>query len=216
MIKHVVEETPTATLQQGAAQLGLNLTDTQIETLYNYLILLDKWNNVHNLTAIRDRSRMLSHHLLDSLSIHAYVQGPRLLDVGTGAGLPGLVLAVVFPHWHWVLLDSQAKKTRFLTQAMMELGLSNIEVVNTRAESYRPTQPFNTVVTRAVSSLADLVKLTRHLWTPSGSLLAMKADLSKAELGVLNEPDLELQVHPLQVPMLKAKRCLAVLKSRSS
>ncbi len=208
------DEPPTSVLQYGAAQQGLPLTGAQANTLHSYLILLEKWNKAYNLTAIRDKSRMLSHHLLDSLSIHSYLLGPRLLDVGTGAGLPGLVLAIVFPHWQWVLLDSQAKKTRFLTQVVLELGLTNIEVVNARAENYRPAQPFNTVVTRAVASLADQVKLTRHLWTPSGSLLAMKGALGEEELGELQERDLELHVHPLTVPMLNAQRCVAVVKNR--
>jgi 16S rRNA (guanine527-N7)-methyltransferase len=211
---NLTDESLNTVLMQGTEALGIPLIDAQRENLYNYLIFLIKWNRTYNLTAIRDPAQMVTHHFLDSLSIHPYLQGSRLLDVGTGAGLPGLVLAIVFPEQHWVLLDSLAKKTRFLTQAVMELGLANVEIVTARAEHYRPAQPFDIVVTRAVSALSDLVKLTRHLWTPDGSLLAMKGQLGESELKEANTPDLEIKVHALSVPMLNAKRCVAVLRKK--
>lgn len=197
-----------AALAAGARALGLPLSAEQRRVLLAYLALLDKWNAVYNLTAVRDPARMLTHHLLDSLAVVPFVQGPRLLDVGSGAGLPGLLVAIALPELHCVLLDVNRKKTRFLTQAAIELGLSNVEVITARAEAYRPDKGFSTVVSRAVGSLEHLLAITTHLCAPGGRMLAMKGVWPEAELEALAQRGVAAQVHRLEVPGLGAERRL--------
>ncbi len=186
-------------LRQGAAALSVELSHTQQEQLLAYLALLNKWNKAYNLTAVRDPAEMVSRHLLDSLSVAPHVQpgGSRWLDVGSGGGMPGIPLAILFPERRFTLLDSNGKKTRFLTQVRLELKLTNVEVVHSRVEQFRPAEPFAGITSRAFSSLEDFANWTRHLGDLDTRWLAMK--------GV--QPDDELQALPSDI---KVERCLVL------
>ena len=154
--------------------------DDEIQNkLIDYLLLLARWNKTYNLTAVRDPKVMVSRHLIDSLTILPYLQGRRFIDVGSGAGLPGLVVAIVLPETNWVLLDSNQKKTRFLTQVMIELGLKNIEIVHSRIEDYSDDEGFDMATSRAVTTLTVLLNQVQHL---SQNLLAMKGRIPEDEL----------------------------------
>ncbi len=152
-------------LSLGARSLGVALSDAQHGQLLAYLALLVKWNKAYNLTAVRDPDEMVSRHLLDSLSVVPFVAagGARWLDVGSGGGMPGVPLAILFPERQFTLLDSNGKKTRFLTQVKLELKLANLEVIHSRVEQLQPPQPFDGIVSRAFSSLEDFSTWTRHL-----------------------------------------------------
>lgn len=169
----------------GLAVLNTDLAPAARDTLIGYLELLVKWNRAFNLTAVRDPSEMVGRHLLDSLAILPYVADGNTVDVGAGAGLPGIPLAVARSDQQFTLIDSNGKKTRFLFQAISELGLDNVDVVHSRVEDYRPATGFQTVVSRAVASIADLVVSCRHLLVPGGRLLAMKGEYPAAELASL-------------------------------
>ncbi|MFG3454369.1 16S rRNA (guanine(527)-N(7))-methyltransferase RsmG [Stutzerimonas stutzeri] len=204
-------------LKQGATLLGVELSDAQQEQLLAYLALLNKWNKAYNLTAVRDPAEMVSRHLLDSLSVAPHVEesGSRWLDVGSGGGMPGIPLAILFPERRFTLLDSNGKKTRFLTQVKLELKLDNVEVVHSRVEQFEPEQAFTGITSRAFSSLADFANWTRHLGNSDTYWLAMK--------GV--QPDDELQALPadfqlarclvLKVPGCQGQRHLLILRRTS-
>ncbi|MDE2091811.1 MAG: 16S rRNA (guanine(527)-N(7))-methyltransferase RsmG [Gammaproteobacteria bacterium] len=196
-----------AQLVRGCAQLHVELLPGVEQTLLDFIALLAKWNTAYNLTAIRAPTDMVSKHLLDSLSVLPFLQGNRIVDVACGAGLPGIPLALACPDRRFVLLDSQAKKTRFVTHAIMTLGLRNVEVVHTRAEDYRPLELFATVVSRAFASLLDFVQLAGHLGAPQAVFLAMKGQPPAGELQAL-PAGCHASVHPLTVPGLKAHRCV--------
>ena len=152
-------------LQQGARELGVDLSEQQQAQLLAYLALLIKWNKAYNLTAVRDPDEMVSRHLLDSLSVVPFVAeaGDNWLDVGSGGGMPGIPLAILFPERRFTLLDSNGKKTRFLTQVKLELKLANLDVIHSRVEAFTPEQPFSGICSRAFSSLEDFSNWTRHL-----------------------------------------------------
>lgn len=204
-------------LKQGATLLGVDLSDAQQEQLIAYLALLNKWNRAYNLTAVRDPAEMVSRHLLDSLSVAPHVEqsGSRWLDVGSGGGMPGIPLAILFPERRFTLLDSNGKKTRFLTQVKLELKLDNVDVVHSRVEQFKPEQAFTGITSRAFSSLADFANWTRHLGNSDTYWLAMK--------GV--QPDDELQALPadfqlarclvLKVPGCQGQRHLLILRRTS-
>ena len=198
-------------LRDGVAELGLSLTPDKIDALLSYVALLDRWNKTYNLTAIRDRERIITHHLLDSLAITNFVEGPRVLDMGTGPGLPGIPLAIVLPETNFVLLDSNGKKTRFLVQAKSELGLSNVEVVHGRVEDYRPNDPFNTITARAFAALADMLDWSRHLCHANGRYLLMKGRLSQEEIGAIPEDFSVIDTRPLLVPGVEGERHLVII-----
>jgi 16S rRNA (guanine527-N7)-methyltransferase len=180
-----------------------------------FVRLLAKWNAAYNLTAVRDPEEMITRHLLDSLVLLPYVQGPRVLDIGTGPGLPGIPLAVARPDCSFTLLDANAKKTRFVTQAVGELGLKNVEVVQARVENYRPVEKFDTLVARAFSSIADMLNNAQHLCAPGGRFLAMKGVYPEGELAAI-PPDFAVsEVVALKVPGLDAARHLAIITLRS-
>jgi 16S rRNA (guanine527-N7)-methyltransferase len=195
-----------AALCRGTTALGQTLSGDQVGRMIAYLRLLAKWNRVYNLTAVREPERMVTHHLLDSLAIVPYVRGPRVLDVGSGAGLPGLPLAIALPGQHFTLLDANLKKSRFLTQAVLELGLQNVAVVSERVECYRPTHGYATVVSRAFAALAEMLRLCGHLSAPGGRFLAMKGVRPDAELGALPPGYRVVEIAALQVPGVAAPR----------
>ena len=199
-------------LVSGAKQLGLALTEHQVAQLLNYLTLLNKWNKAYNLTAVRNPDEMVSRHLLDSLSVLPFVSGSRWLDVGSGGGMPGVILAIMLPDSDFTLLDSNGKKTRFLTQVKLELGLDNLQVVNSRVEAFTPPQPFDGIVSRAFSSLADFTGLTRHLSTPDTIWLAMKGLYPDTELQGLPDDFNVQQSEELSVPGCQASRHLLILR----
>lgn len=202
-------------LRQGAAELGIELSTLQEQQLLDYLALLIKWNKAYNLTAVRDPDEMVSRHLLDSLSVVPYVAevaGDNWLDVGSGGGMPGVPLAIVFPHKRFTLLDSNGKKTRFLTQVKLELGLTNLEVVHSRVEAYRPEVPFAGISSRAFSALQDFAAWTRHLGSTATRWLAMKGVQPDDELQALPE-DFQLEAcHLLKVPGCQGQRHLLILR----
>lgn len=207
-------------LQQGLKAMGLTLTDRQIELLDEYLQLLSKWNKHFNLSAVRDTNAMISRHLLDSLSLQPLLQEriesvQTVLDVGTGPGLPGIPLAICFPDIRFVLLDSNGKKTRFVFQAAFTLGLKNIEVENCRAEHYQCHTQIDIVVSRALSSLADLVEKTRHLQGASQESLiwlAMKGMYPQAEIEALPEDIRVVAVNRVSIPFEPAQRHVLTLQ----
>lgn len=202
------------TLEQGIAALGLSIAQPVQQKLLDYLALLTKWNKVHNLTAIRAVEDMVTLHLLDSLAILPYITGNRLLDVGSGAGLPGIPVALTRPEVQVTVLDSSHKKTTFLRQAKAELGLDNLQVVCSRVEQYQPPEKFQLVVSRAFSDLAEFVKLTSHLIADNGVWLAMKGVHPHDELAQLQ--GLQVDVLLLTVPGLEAQRHMVVLKKAVS
>ena len=168
--------------------ISLDCTDSQIELFNNYINLLDKWNKAYNLSAIRNINEMLDRHLIDSLSIAQFIQGKRFIDVGTGPGLPGIPLAILYPDRHFSLLDSNGKKTRFLMQAKMELGLKNIEVYNERVEKLEVDMPFDAVISRAFASLEDMIQGADHLCAENGHFYAMKGLYPELELQAITKP----------------------------
>lgn len=198
-------------LADGIQALGLEISPDVQHKLLAYLNLLAKWNKVHNLTAVRDPEEMVTLHLLDSLAVLPHVTGRRLLDVGTGAGLPGIPLALVLPQLQVTLLDSSHKKSAFQRQARAELGLGNVEVVCGRVEQYQPEQKFDVIISRAFSDLAEFIKLTRHLRAENGLWLAMKGVHPYDEIAQLK--DMNIEVVPLAVPGLDAQRHLIFLKA---
>lgn len=162
--------------------LGLSVSPDQIERLVAYVDLLEKWNRAYNLTAIRDRREIVDRHLIESLSIAPFLSGDSRVDVGTGAGLPGIPLAIIEPSVHYVLLDSNGKKTRFLSEVKRALALSNIDVETTRVESWRPGRHFDAVVTRAFADLGTTLERVDHLMGSQGMLFAMKTESASKEV----------------------------------
>jgi 16S rRNA (guanine527-N7)-methyltransferase len=199
-------------LAEGAKRLGVVLTHEQSRQLLAYLQLLDKWNRAYNLTAVRDPAEMVSRHLLDSLSILPYVTPGEWLDVGSGGGMPGIILAIMRPQDQFTLLDSNGKKTRFLTQARLELNLRNLQVVNSRVEAYSPGRPFSGIVSRAFSSLADFTGLTRHLGNDQTRWLAMKGLYPEEELAALPVDFHVVESAQLAVPGCVGSRHLLILR----
>ncbi|WP_129782541.1 16S rRNA (guanine(527)-N(7))-methyltransferase RsmG [Peristeroidobacter soli] len=196
------------TLIAGAAQLGIELSELQAQQLIRLLDELDDWNQRMNLTAIKERGAQITKHLLDSLSVQPFVQGERVLDVGTGAGFPGMPLAIVNPTKQFVLLDSTAKKLKFIDHTAGLLELPNVQTVHTRAENFRPAQRFDIVLSRAVGPVEQFVKWAGHLVVGGGRLLAMKGRHPEAELGKLPSGWKLAAVHRLNVPTLDEERHL--------
>ena len=190
----------------GFESLDLPVNQAQVDQLLSLLKLLKKWNKAFNLTAVTQLQQMVSVHLLDSLALSPYLIGHRILDVGTGAGFPGLPLAILNPEHYFVLLDSNLKKTRFVQQAVLELGIDNVDVVHSRIEDYQPNHQFNAVFARAVSSLADMVDNVTRLVAKDGKILLPKGQFPQAELDELK--DCQYSVIKLTIPGLDAQRHL--------
>ncbi len=199
-------------LTLGIAQLGLSVAPEAQQKLLQYLELLYKWNQVYNLTAIRQPEQMVSGHLLDSLAVVPHMWPGHWLDVGCGAGLPGLVLAMACPQWTFTLIDSNSKKTSFVQQAKMELELNNVSVHCGRVESWQAGVKFDGIISRAFTNTAGFVGLTRHLLAQGGGWIAMKAAPKAAELEQLPHDVSVIGVVPLEVPGVVAARCLIMLK----
>ena len=204
--------TPQEALHRGVGELGLDLPQGAEALLMRYVALLAKWNRTYNLTAIRDPLAMVAQHLLDSLSVLPHLplasERVRLADAGSGAGLPGIPLAVARPGWHIVLAESSQKKAAFLRQAAIELALGNVEVHEGRVETWRPQPLFDLVISRAFAVLAEFIAACRHLVGPGGTLAAMKGaapqDLRPGYVLI-----------PLRVPLLDAQRHLVLCPASS-
>jgi 16S rRNA (guanine527-N7)-methyltransferase len=200
-----------AELAQGVATLGLALDEGARQTLLDYVALVEKWNGTYNLTAVREPQKMLTHHVLDCLAIVPHIRGPLVVDVGSGGGFPGIPLAVADAGKSVTLIDSSHKKTAFLRQAAIELGLSNVTVVCDRVETWRPERGFDSVVSRAFSDLPELMLLAGHLCAPGGMIAAMKGVHPYEELAQLPDGYRLRSVLPLQVPGLRAARHLVLI-----
>jgi 16S rRNA (guanine527-N7)-methyltransferase len=202
-------------LAAGIAEMGLDVTAKTQHKLLAYLALLQKWNKVYNLTAVRDPLAIVILHLLDSLSVLPYVKAKSLLDVGSGGGLPGIVLAICQPAMQVTTIDTVQKKAIFMRQVKGELGLDNLQVVHARVEKFNPTEKFEVIISRAFSEMALFVKLTQHLLTQNGQWLAMKGQVPHDELTKVELESLKIKVQqiiPLTVAGLDAERHLVVLE----
>ncbi|MDB5986382.1 MAG: rsmG [Nevskia sp.] len=192
----------------------LGLAPDRLAPLQAYLAELAKWNRAYNLTAIRDPAEMVTRHVLDSLAVLPHLPGSslRLLDVGSGGGMPGLVLAIVRPQWQVTVLDGNGKKARFLRHAVRALGLGNVEVAEARVEDWQAPQPFDCIISRAFAALAEFVALSEHLLAADGRWLAMKGKVAPAELAALPAGRAIEAIHPLEVPGLAEARSLVVVR----
>jgi 16S rRNA (guanine527-N7)-methyltransferase len=198
-------------LRQGAEQLGLPLSDGQTEGLLAYLVLLRKWNRVYALISRRDGDDWVARHLLDSLAVLPYINGFRIIDVGSGAGLPGIPLALMSPEKNFTLLDSNSKKARVMTQAVIELGLKNVTVVEQRAEAYRPETGFDCVMSRAFATIAEMLVVASHLAAEGGRFLALKGTYPAEELEALPPGYHAETVHLLKVPFEQGERHVVII-----
>lgn len=202
---------PADALREGLVALDLDLDDTTQAALLRYAMLLRRWNRVYNLTAVDDPGAIVTRHLLDALAVLPWVPEGRLVDVGSGAGLPGLPLALARPELDVTLLDASGKRVRFLRQAVIELGLANAHPLQARAEAHRPQRRYDAVITRAFANISDMLSACRHLVADAGVILAMKGQRPDEELAAL-PPDIVLRdVVPLAVPGLDAARHLVRL-----
>jgi 16S rRNA (guanine527-N7)-methyltransferase len=207
----VDRESERELLVAGARDLGMSLNPSQSDALLRLVDELELGNAQFNLTAIRDRLGMLRKHVLDSLSLEPYLRGDRVADVGTGAGFPGLPLAIVNPQRRFTLIEATGKKARFAERTALQLKCDNVGVVHARAESYRPFELFDTVTARALSSLADFAAYAGHLCAPGGRLLAMKGKRPDEEISALPKSFRVVAVHRLKVPGLDDQRHLVEL-----
>jgi len=194
------------------AQTDLVITDLQATQLVQLVELLTKWNKAYNLTSVRDPSQMLVKHIMDSIVVSPHLQGNSFIDVGTGPGLPGLPLAILNPEKRFVLLDSLGKRMRFIRQAILSLGLKNVEIVQSRVEEYQPEVGFDCVLSRAFASLEDMLSWCHHLPNESGHFLALKGQYPESEVINLDSKFEFIESVTLQVPQLDGERCLVKVK----
>lgn len=199
------------TLRKLVAQTDLYLSESQLAQCVQYVALLDKWNSAYNLTSIRDPQEMLIKHVLDSLVVAPYLTGQRFIDVGTGPGLPGVLLAIYYPDRDFTLLDSLGKRIRFLNQVKMQLKLQNITPIQSRVEDHQPVLGYDGVISRAFASLNDMLSWCKHLPAPNGRFFAMKGAAVQEEIAALPDFVKVDAIHNLQVPQLDAQRHLVVL-----
>ncbi|KGP64043.1 ribosomal RNA small subunit methyltransferase G [Legionella norrlandica] len=194
-------------LSEGLKSFGL---DSICDPLWYFLLLLNKWNKAYNLTAIRDIETMISKHLFDSLAILPWIKGEKILDVGTGAGLPGIPLAIAKPGLQFVLLDSNGKKIRFLNEVKRQLNLKNLELIQIRVENYHPNYGFDTVISRAFSSLEQMINWTQHLIAQDGLWLAMKGRFPDTELATIHK---KYQIERYLVQDIEGERCCVLINN---
>lgn len=200
-----------AKLERGIQQLGLEMNPEAVARLLAYHELLVKWNKAYNLTSVRDPAEMIDRHLIDSLSILPFIDDTNLLDVGTGPGLPGMIIALVKPELPVAMLDSNGKKIRFLNQVKMALRVDNAQIVHHRLESWQPDDNFAQITSRAFATLSDMVGFARHLLAPDGRFVAMKGQYPEAELAALPADVRVVRVLPLRVPGTDGERHLVEL-----
>lgn len=199
-------------LEQAIDELGLK--NIPLTNINQYLSELLKWNKVYNLSGFKTVEDHVYRNILDCLAASPFIYGKRLMDLGTGAGLPGMLLAILNPEQEWVLLDGNGKKTRFLTQAKQQLGLNNVEVVHSRAEQYRPERTFDGISSRAFDKIPDSLSLCQHLFTPEARFYAMKGKVLKEDTQNLPEWAHLEQVQELRVPEIKEQRHLMIMSIR--
>lgn len=193
------------------SQNHFSINEITSKKIVEYVLLLHKWNQIHNLTSIRDPLQMLSKHIIDSLAISSYLQGPCILDVGTGAGLPGIPLALTHPHYRFALLDSNGKKTRFLIHVIQTLMISNVDIIPLRVEKYSPENCFNSIVSRAFSQLNEFLHKTKHLCCENGIFLAMKGQYPAKEINKLDENFKLIDSKSLKIAGLNEKRHVLII-----
>ena len=202
------------TLESGLQKMQINATEMQIKQMLGYLELLTKWNKTHNLTAITDPSEMITLHLLDSLSVLSFIKGPRVLDVGSGAGLPGLILAIMLPDIHFMSVDSRGKKVQFQMHAAASLGLNNFTAENARIEKFQTEQLYDQIISRAFSNVSNFLFWTNHLIDRKGQWLAMKGRYPVEEVQQLKqEPN---QTNELFVPEFDGERHLLIFQNSTN
>lgn len=198
-------------LRALVAQTSLTLSEQQLQQCVDYVKLLDKWNSAYNLTSVRDPQEMLIKHVMDSLVVAPHLVGERFIDVGTGPGLPGVLLAIYYPQKQFTLLDSLGKRIRFLNQVKLQLKLDNIHPLQSRVEEHHPEQGYDGVISRAFASMNDMLQWCRHLPTTNGRFFAMKAATVQEEIAALPDFVKVASVQPLAVPQLQAQRHLVIL-----
>ena len=193
------------------AETTLSLSEHQLQQCVSYVQLLDKWNSAYNLTSVRDPNEMLIKHVMDSLVVAPYLTGERFIDVGTGPGLPGVLLAIYYPQKQFTLLDSLGKRIRFLNQVKLQLKLDNIYPLQSRVEDHQPEQGYDGVISRAFASINDMLGWCRHLPGTNGRFFAMKGAAVQEEIAALPDFVKVAAVQPLAVPQLQAQRHLVIL-----
>ena len=199
-------------LHRGLTQLGLDPQFCPCEAYLQYIDLLAKWNRAYNLTGVRDKQRMIHAHVLDSLAVLPYLRGNRCLDAGTGAGLPGFILALAQPDVKWTLLDSNGKKVRFLRQLLFEMKTGNVEIVHSRAENFLSSVTYSSIISRAFGSLSAYYRAVEHLLQPGTRALALKGRLPDEELREVAGRKNSISVEELQVPGINSHRSLVILE----
>ncbi|MCH9643865.1 MAG: 16S rRNA (guanine(527)-N(7))-methyltransferase RsmG [Gammaproteobacteria bacterium] len=196
-------------LQNSLTALNLTLSENQQQQLLDYLAILIKWNKAYNLVGAHDEQTLLTHHLLDSLSVTPFIKQSPVLDVGTGAGLPGIPLAIALPEIQFTLIDSNGKKTRFLKQVTSQLSLKNVQAVQDRVENLQTNHGFNVIISRAVGSVALLMSCSQHLLKPGGEMMLMKGAIPQQELAAI---DNEQRIEELKVPGVEGQRHLIIIR----
>ena len=199
-------------LHQGVAALGIAIPADVQTQLLRFIQLLLKWNKAYNLTAIRDPAEMVTKHLLDSLAMLPFLQDGEIIDIGTGPGLPGIPLSLVRKNQPFTLLDSNSKKTRFVTQAVMELGIRNVTVVQSRAESFQPAHPYDVVIARAFAGIKDLLERVQHLCAPGARVIAMKGQFPEGEMDDWPAGFSCESVEKISIPGMQAERHVVLIR----
>ncbi len=199
-------------LMQGSESLSLTLSPQQAEKLVGYVERIDKWNKAYNLTSVRDPEQMMVKHILDSIAVAPFIDGKRIIDVGTGPGLPGIPLSVMLPDSSFTLLDSLGKRVRFMKQCAFELGLNNVTPVHSRVEDHKPDQPYDIVLSRAFASLKDMLHWCEHLVDSSGVFVALKGQFPQSEIDEVSDHFRIESVKALSVPDLEGERHLVNIR----